>query len=71
MTKLSKGVDSRKKYFMELLGESEHAKIGIYKSLVRNGLDPKQLDRRNITYRMVEKVVLEQRSNYPSNFGFD
>lgn len=63
MSKLFASVDKRKKYFKELLNEK--AKSGIYQCFLRAGLDPNEQFTKNISYRMVEKVIMDFRAYYP------
>eukprot|EP00347_Sterkiella_histriomuscorum_P020611 403337148 len=57
--KLFAAVEKREKYFKELL--DDQAKNGIYQCFLRSGLQAKNLYEKNITYRMVEKVVMDMR----------
>jgi hypothetical protein len=40
-------------------------------SFVKNGMKPSDADKKVITYRIVEKVVVEMRSQYKNTFGYD
>ncbi len=70
-----KAVLDRKKHFDAILGEpknGEEPKFGLYRSFLKQGgLIPSRPHEEIISYRMVEKVVVEQRTLYPGSFGFD
>ena len=63
ISKLFAAIEKRKKYFKEIL--DEHSKSGMYQCFMRAGLDTKNLFSKNISYRMVEKVVMDIRAYYP------
>ncbi|CDW83446.1 UNKNOWN [Stylonychia lemnae] len=63
-------IKDRKKMFEQVLGEGQY-KTGIYRSFMKYGLQHNELDKPLITYRLVEKVVVEMRTIYQSSFGFD
>ena len=63
MSKLFAAVTRRKKYFKDML--SVDSTVGVFACFQRVGLKNKNLFDRNITYRMVEKVVSEMRAVYP------
>lgn len=63
--KLFSAVEKRQKYFKELL--DTQSKSGIYQSFLRAGLHTKNLYEKNITYRMVEKVIMDIRGYYQVN----
>lgn len=42
----------------------------LYTSFVKYGMDGKDLHKKCITYRMVEKVLNDQRNNNPENLSY-
>eukprot|EP00347_Sterkiella_histriomuscorum_P000835 403374334 len=63
-------IKDRRKMFEQVLGEGAY-KVGLFRSFQKYGLKNNQLEDQVITYRMVEKVVVEMRTIYQSSFGFD
>lgn len=66
MSKLFTAIDKRRAYFKDMLDEKSMA--GIYQCFIRAGMDENKLSERNITYRMVEKVLFDLKSYYPVSF---
>ncbi len=52
------------KLFEEVLGQGGQYKTGLYRSFLKYGLKPTELDQKTISYRMIEKVVIEMRTLY-------
>jgi hypothetical protein len=43
----------------------ENSKVGLFQCFMRAGLKGQNLYEKNITYRMVEKVIMDMRAYYP------
>lgn len=69
VSKLFHAVEKRHKHYREILNED--SKSGLYQCFLRAGLKTKNLYEKNITFRMVEKVVMDIKGFYKSSFGFD
>jgi len=66
-------INERIKFLDELIGEKKgvHNKKGLYQAFQKYGVDHSRPRDKQISFRMVEKVVVEQRTLYKGDLGFD
>ena len=71
LSKKFNDIEERRNKFIAMLGEDQSHSMNLIKLFEKHGLDPQDLYKKKITYQMVEKVVVDVRSQFSKSFKFD